>query len=105
MADPGGAGGFAPPKLLTRIAPGRSLGARFDGAGNLVVANAPLGLVVLTDGANEASGAPRQLLAANRVSASSQIAAGRQIVFANSLDIASDGRIYFTHSTDLAPFP
>ena len=102
MADPDGAGGFLPPRPLSKIAPGRSLGARFDAAGNLVVCNGPLGLLTLSGGGG--GGAPRQLLLANRVSAASPLAAGRVVEFANSLDIASDGSIYFSHSTDLAPF-
>ena len=40
---------------------------------------------------------------ANRVSSSSKIAPGAPIIYANDLDIASDGTIYFTTSVDMYP--
>ncbi|KAI8477110.1 MAG: strictosidine synthase [Monoraphidium minutum] len=101
LADPQGAGAYSAPRLAARIAPGRSLGAKFDAAGHLLVCNGPLGLVMISGGAGAP---PRQALLTARVSDDSPLAAGRPIEFANSLDIASDGRVYFSHSTDLAPF-
>lgn len=45
----------------------------------------------------------RVLIVANRVSDTSAIDPGSEILYANDLDIASDGTIYFTASTNIVP--
>lgn len=81
------AGGGAPE--LFAETKGRPLGLDFDGAGNLVVADAVQGLLsVGRDGA---------------VGVLSREAEGRAFGCVNDLDIASDGTIYFTDATDRFP--
>lgn len=65
---------------------GRPLGLHFDAAGNLIVADAFLGLLsVSPEGA---------------VTVLSTEHGGRPFVFADDLDIASDGKIYFSDASD-----
>jgi hypothetical protein len=46
IATPDGSGGYSIPKEpLAWSSPGATLGVKFDGAGNLYIANAPLGLL------------------------------------------------------------
>jgi hypothetical protein len=48
-------------------------------------------------------GGTQAVLAATHVSSSSALYPGRQVTFANDLDIAEDGTIYFTSSTPVLP--
>ncbi|KAG2442441.1 hypothetical protein HXX76_002527 [Chlamydomonas incerta] len=74
------------------LGPGRPLGVQYDAAGNLVVADAVKGLLLLErDGGRLVS-----LTAA--VSPSPEHPAGSPFSFANDLEVASDGSIYFTES-------
>ena len=113
-------GGFSrPPALVARLpaAAGRALGVRFDGPGALLICSAPMGLLRLElpsgsgDGAGASGGPARLFSLAARVSADSPLAPGRWLAFVNSVEFADGGganggddAIYFTSSTDLAPF-
>ena len=80
--------GGGPPELFAETK-GRPLGLDFDGAGNLVVADAVRGLLLVgRDGA---------------ASVLSREAGGRPFACVNDLDIAADGTIYFTDATDRFP--
>eukprot|EP00882_Tetradesmus_deserticola_P020787 GHRQ01022464.1.p1 GENE.GHRQ01022464.1~~GHRQ01022464.1.p1 ORF type:complete len:399 (+),score=115.02 GHRQ01022464.1:178-1197(+) len=85
------------PKPLAQLGPGRVLGSKLDADGNLVMCDVLKGLLRL----NTSSGAVQQL--ASRISASSAEAAGAPIFYANSLDIAANGSIYFSSSSDILP--
>ena len=64
---------------------GRPLGIRFDHAGNLVVADAFRGLLrIAPDGA---------------VTVLATVADGKPILYANSVDVAADGKIYFSDAS------
>lgn len=102
IATPDGAGGYElPAEPLAWSSPGRTLGAAFDADGSLYMANAPLGLLKLV-----APGTPRQklVLATGRVSDASPLAPGYPVEFANALDIATDGTVYFSMSSDVIPY-
>lgn len=80
-------GGGAPE--LFAVTGGRPLGLDFDGAGNLVVADAERGLLLAgRDGS---------------VSVLSRESGGRPFGCVNDLDISSDGTVYFTDATDRFP--
>lgn len=81
------AGGGAP-ELFAETR-GRPLGLQFDGAGNLVVADAERGLLLVGR-----DGASRVL---------TREAGGRPFGCTNDLDIAADGTIYFTDASDRFP--
>lgn len=103
MAEPDNQGGYAvTPHPLPWASPGRSLGAKFDANGDLLIANAPLGLLQLASPGDAQS--QRLLLLTGRVSDESPLSAGYPIEFANSLDVAADGTVYFTSSTDVVPY-
>ncbi|KAF8057272.1 OXSR1 [Scenedesmus sp. PABB004] len=103
IATPDGAGGYAlPDEPLAYSSPGRTLGAAFDAAGDLYIANSPLGLLQLVSpGGGEAQ---RLLLAAGRVADESPLMPGHPVEFANDLDIASDGTVYLSCSTDVLAY-
>jgi sugar lactone lactonase YvrE len=65
---------------------GCSLGLRFDKKGNLIVCNKSLGLLSIS--------------AHGKVTTLTNQAGGIPIGYANDLDIASDGKIYFTDASD-----
>lgn len=46
----------------------------------------------------------RLVLVSGRVSDESPLMAGFPIEFANSIDIATDGTVFFSHSTDVIPY-
>lgn len=103
MAEPDNQGGYAvTPHPLPWASPGRSLGAKFDANGDLLIANAPLGLLQLASPGDAQS--QRLLLLTGRVSDESPLSSGYPIEFANSLDVAADGTVYFTSSTDVVPY-
>eukprot|EP00877_Chromochloris_zofingiensis_P013931 jgi/Chrzof1/8792/Cz03g24210.t1 len=79
------------------VGPGRPLGAQFDTDGNLIICDSLKGLMMLEKDTH------RVLIVANRVSDTSAIDPGSEILYANDLDIASDGTIYFTASTNIVP--
>jgi sugar lactone lactonase YvrE len=68
---------------------GRPLGMEFDGAGNLVIADAEQGLLLVSRG--------------GALTVLSREAAGRPFGCTNDLAVASDGTIYFTDATDRFP--
>jgi hypothetical protein len=108
LSDRAGAGDFTAPRFIAYLGPGRTLGARFDAESNLILCNAPQGLMKLSAAGAAGSpdgAAPKTFLLTSEVSKGSPIAAGRALPFVNSVDIAGDGTIYFSHSTDMAPFP
>lgn len=65
---------------------GRPLGMAVDAAGRVIVAHADLGLLAITSG-----GEPEVLVDHYQ---------GRRLVFTNHLDIAKDGTIYFSETSD-----
>ena len=74
------ADGTNPERFATT--PGRPLGMEFDAEGNLIVADSPAGLLsVAPDGS---------------VTVLTDEAAGKPILFADDLDVSSDGTIYFS---------
>lgn len=105
VAAPDGAGGFSlPAEPVAWSSPGRTLGARWsaDGA-SLFLCNAPLGLLQLRR-PGDAGGRQRLLLLSGRVSDESPLKPGFPLEFVNALDVASDGTVYFSHSTDVTPY-
>jgi hypothetical protein len=97
----GKGGGYAPPRHVATIAPGRCLGAAFSPRdGSLIVANAPLGLVQLAAGDSQGAALLKLTALAARAAES-----GEWLSFADGVDIAADGTIYFTHASDVEPFP
>ncbi|WIA17796.1 hypothetical protein OEZ85_009308 [Tetradesmus obliquus] len=85
------------PKPLAQLGPGRVLGSKLDADGNLVMCDVLKGLLRL----NTSSGAVQQL--ASRISTSSAEGPGEPIFYANGLDVAPNGSIYFSSSTDILP--
>eukprot|EP01111_Echinosteliopsis_oligospora_P011494 TRINITY_DN3810_c0_g1_i2.p1 TRINITY_DN3810_c0_g1~~TRINITY_DN3810_c0_g1_i2.p1 ORF type:complete len:220 (+),score=56.53 TRINITY_DN3810_c0_g1_i2:32-691(+) len=69
---------------------GRPLGVKFDVHHNLIVCDAVKGLLSIET-------------KTNKVTILSTSAAGRNINFANYVDIAKDGKIYFTDAMRIAP--
>ncbi|HEV3470848.1 MAG TPA: SMP-30/gluconolactonase/LRE family protein [Pyrinomonadaceae bacterium] len=80
--------GGGPPEVFADTR-GRPLGLEFDGAGNLVIADAYRGLLVADRG--------------GALSVLSREAAGRPFGCVNDLAVASDGTVYFTDATDRFP--
>lgn len=70
--------------------------------GNLYLANAPLGLLQLVAPGDLQH--QKLLLATGRVADESPLMAGYPVEFANSIDIAADGTVYLTTSTDVLPY-
>lgn len=85
------------PQPIAHLGPGRALGFTFDADGNLVVCDALKGLIMYNMTSKQV-----QLLT-NRVSSSSRLQPGSLINYANDLDIAADGTIYFTDSVNISP--
>ena len=85
------------PEPLAYIGPGRPLGFHHDAAGNLVVCDSLKGLMLLERcGGGDASLQWRLRCLANS-------AGGRPIAYANDLDLAADGTIFFSDSTCIPP--
>ncbi|KAI8467567.1 MAG: strictosidine synthase [Monoraphidium minutum] len=76
---------------------GRPLGYHFDANGDLIVCDSFKGLIKL-----ERSTGRVEVLS-NRVSDSSPVDAGSEIIYANDLDIGRDGVVYFTSCSDIQP--
>ena len=96
------------------VGPGRPLGFHEDSQGNLIICDSLKGLTLLerkengTDGSGGGSSSSswgRLVVLANRASPKSLLRPGSLINYANDLDIASDGTIYFTDSTDIPVVP
>eukprot|EP00879_Flechtneria_rotunda_P014401 GHRR01015048.1.p1 GENE.GHRR01015048.1~~GHRR01015048.1.p1 ORF type:complete len:431 (+),score=160.92 GHRR01015048.1:224-1516(+) len=86
------------PKAIAQLGPGRVLGNKLDADGNLVMCDVLKGLLRL----NLTDHSLEQLTA--RVDGPAvQSTEDSSIVYANSLDIAGNGSIYFTASTDILP--
>lgn len=102
-----GPSGFALRRLPVHLGPGRPLGAEYDAAGDLIVCDALKGLikVALDAPAEAAAGSAGERyhvgLLTSRVSDDSPLAPGSPILYANDLDIARDGTIYFSDSQDI----
>jgi sugar lactone lactonase YvrE len=77
------------------LGPGRPLGAAFDAQGNMIICDALKGILMLEKDTN------RVVMLTNRVSKSSPIDPDTPILYANDLDVAKDGTIYFTTSVDI----
>eukprot|EP00882_Tetradesmus_deserticola_P023565 GHRQ01025656.1.p1 GENE.GHRQ01025656.1~~GHRQ01025656.1.p1 ORF type:complete len:145 (+),score=36.02 GHRQ01025656.1:617-1051(+) len=78
------------------LGPGRPLGAAFDAQGNMIICDALKGILMLEKDSN------RVVILTNRVSKSSPIDPDSPIIYANDLDVAKDGSIYFTTSVDVS---
>lgn len=68
---------------------GRPLGLAFDGAGNLIVADADMGLLLVDP--------------EGKLQTLTDAFAGRKLILTNHLDVAADGTIYFSESSDRFP--
>lgn len=103
---PGAPGGFAlHPQPLAYVGPGRPLGFHHDAAGNLVICDSK-GLMLLerTDAAAEKGGSGSDPRSGRwRLRCLANWADGRPVNYANDLDIAADGRIFFTDSSVIPP--
>jgi sugar lactone lactonase YvrE len=86
---------------LLYVTPGRPLGLMFDAEGTLYVASSPLGLMKVV-----APGTPEQKLVVGTaiVSADSPLAPNTPVEFADGIDIASDGTVYFSHASDVTAY-
>eukprot|EP00878_Enallax_costatus_P025649 GHUV01027461.1.p1 GENE.GHUV01027461.1~~GHUV01027461.1.p1 ORF type:complete len:393 (+),score=76.33 GHUV01027461.1:116-1294(+) len=85
------------PRPMAQLGPGRILGNRLDADGNLILCDVLKGLLRL----NTTTGALESL--SSRVSSSSQLTPDTPVFYANSLDIAANGSVYFTSSSDILP--
>ncbi|GBF92278.1 strictosidine synthase [Raphidocelis subcapitata] len=97
-AEPAAGGGYelgAAP--VAHLGAGRPLGYHFDANGDLIVCDSYKGLLKL----ERATG--RVELLTDRVSDSSPLDPGSFITYANDLDIAADGRVYFTSCSNIVP--
>ena len=103
---------------LAYIGPGRPLGFHHDAVGNLVVCDSLKGLMLLercggggsgsTAPADGKAGATADIGTSSggpqwRLRCLANSAGGRPITYANDLDIAADGTIYFSDSTCIPP--
>eukprot|EP00878_Enallax_costatus_P004230 GHUV01004460.1.p1 GENE.GHUV01004460.1~~GHUV01004460.1.p1 ORF type:complete len:457 (+),score=103.84 GHUV01004460.1:102-1472(+) len=77
------------------LGPGRPLGAAFDADGNMIICDALKGILKLERDTH------RVVILTNRVSHSSPLGPDTPIIYANDLDVAKDGSIYFTTSIDI----
>ena len=68
---------------------GRPLGLAFDASGNLIIADADEGLLAVDD--------------QGQVKVLTNSFEGRKLVFTNHLDVAADGTIYFSETSDRFP--
>ncbi|GAX85618.1 hypothetical protein CEUSTIGMA_g13033.t1 [Chlamydomonas eustigma] len=81
----------------TYIGPGRPLGFKYNAAsGHLIVCDSLKGLLSVE------TGFKRFHILANRVSLNSAIDPGSIITYANDLDIASDGKVFFSDSLNIS---
>lgn len=83
------------PKPLVHLGPGRPLGFAHDAYSNLVVCDALKGLIMYNATSKEV------VLLTHRVSSTSPLQPDTPITYANDLDIAKDGTIYFTDSVNI----
>eukprot|EP00803_Ostreobium_quekettii_P002281 evm.model.scf_18.14 EVM.evm.TU.scf_18.14 scf_18:86380-87576(-) len=81
--------------LYAYTGPGRPGGAEIDAGGNLLVCDTLKGLLMVENGTR------RLVVLANRVADDSPLDPGTEIRFANDLDVAADGTVYFSSSSDL----
>lgn len=103
IAPPDGKGGYTvPEEPLAWSSPGATLGVKFDLAGSLYIANSPLGLLQLVNPGDAEQ--QKLVLASGRVSDESPLLPGYPVEFANSIDIAMDGTVYFSSSTDVLSY-
>lgn len=103
LGMPDGKGGYSiPQEPLAHSYPGRTLGVKFDAEGSLYMANAPLGLLKLVNPGDKDQ--QKLVLATGRVSDESPLMAGFPMEFADDLDIASDGTVYFSSATDVLAY-
>eukprot|EP00775_Hariotina_reticulata_P004860 gene4860-5105_t len=77
------------------LGPGRPLGAAFDAFGNVIICDALKGILKLHKDSNVVE------MLTSRVSHSSPLEPDTPIIYANDLDVAGDGNIYFTTSVDI----
>uniref|UniRef100_A0A383VRX2 SMP-30/Gluconolactonase/LRE-like region domain-containing protein n=1 Tax=Tetradesmus obliquus TaxID=3088 RepID=A0A383VRX2_TETOB len=77
------------------LGPGRPLGAAFDAHGNIIICDALKGILMLEKDTNQV------VILTNHVSSSSPLEPGSPILYANDLDVAKDGTVYFTTSVDI----
>lgn len=99
VAEPDSTGGYSKPAKNAYIGPSRPLGHTQNAHGNLVVCDSAKGLVML----EQASG--KVVILASQVSDDSPLDPGSVINYANDLDIAGDGTIYFTTSSEIPVVP
>lgn len=95
------------------VGPGRPLGFHLDADANLVICDSLKGLMLLEHtpapststgtGTIGTTGTAPTATAQWRLRCLANCAAGRPICYANDLDIAADGRIFFTDSTVIPP--
>lgn len=105
LADPASNGSYSlQPKPAAYVGPGRPLGVMFDAEDNLYVCNSALGLMRLSGYDKSSHKFSRLELSAAKVSADSRIRPGEDIMYADDLDIASDGTVFWSTATDLAPY-
>jgi sugar lactone lactonase YvrE len=93
--NPDGSFSLVNPRPSAHLGPGRPLGAAFNAQGDLYVCDALKGLLLLRKGSSQVE------FVASRVSGSSPLEPHQPIIYANDLDIASDGMVYFTTSVDI----
>ncbi|KAG1670192.1 hypothetical protein FOA52_014968 [Chlamydomonas sp. UWO 241] len=87
------------PTPTAYLGPGRPLGFRYDGEGNLIVCDSLKGLIML-----EAS-TGRVIILSSHVTDAPPGSPGALITYANDLDIAPDGTIYFTDCQNITTAP
>ncbi|KAL3155800.1 hypothetical protein ABBQ32_012813 [Trebouxia sp. C0010 RCD-2024] len=98
-AEPDSEGRYNVVRKVAYLGPSRPLGHTMDADGNLLVADSAKGLIML----ERASG--KVVILASQVSADSPKDPGSVISYANDLDIAHDGTVYFTTSSDIPVVP
>lgn len=85
-----------PDSVYADLGAGRTLGLQVDKQGNLILCDCLKGLLMIEKGSR------KTVLLATSVSNDSALDPGSRLHFLDDLDIADDGTIYFTDSTDLS---
>eukprot|EP00873_Tetraselmis_striata_P024714 jgi/Tetstr1/444978/TSEL_003371.t1 len=94
-ASPGGA--FRLKGSATYLGAGRPLGGHVTASGEMIICDSVKGLISVDLATSRIS------ILANEVSPDSPLAPATRIAYANDLDIAADGAVFFSDSSDITP--
>lgn len=97
--DSGSQGGYGPLKKIAYLGPSRPLGHTEDAQGNVLFADSDKGLVMLEKGTNKV------VVLTGQVSDDSPLDPGVVLNYANDVDIAQDGTVYLSTSSEIPVVP